>query len=169
MTKQIILLNGPSSSGKSTLAKVLRQLISEKRHQQYGIVSIDDFLEMSAGEPIYEDDVFAISSKMCEKTLELLKTTDGAIIDHVITSERIFNQLKESLSRHKLYMIKVFCPIEILREREEKRGNRCPGSAETSLQYLFPKDGYNLAVDTNSMTAAECAGKIYKTVFCDLK
>lgn len=169
MTKQVILLNGSSSSGKSTLAKALRQLIFEKRHQQYGIVSIDDFLEMSAGEPIYEDDVFAISSKMCEKPLELLKTTDGAIIDHMITSERIFNQLKESLSRHKLYMIKVFCPIEILREREEKRGNRCPGSAEASLQYLFPKDGYNLAVDTNSMTVAECAGKIYKTVFCDLK
>jgi len=169
MTKQIILLNGPSSSGKSTLAKVLRQLISEKRHQQYGIVSIDDFLEMSADEPIYEDDVFAISSKMCEKTLELLKTSDGVIIDHVITSERIFSQLKESLSQYKLYMIKVFCPIEILREREKRRGNRCPGSAEASLQYLFPKDDYDLAVDTNSMTTAECAGKTYRTVFCDLK
>lgn len=42
-------------------------------------------------------------------------------------------------------------------------------SAEASLQYLFPKDGYDLAVDTNSMTAAECAGKIYKALFCDLK
>ena len=91
------------------------------------------------------------------------------IIDHVIPSESIFSQLKESLSQYKLYMIKVFCPIEILREREKRRGNRCPGSAEASLQYLFPKDGYDLAVDTNSMTVAECAGKIYKTLFCDLK
>jgi hypothetical protein len=40
---------------------------------------------------------------------------------------------------------------------------------EGSSQYLFPKDGYDLAVYTNSMAAAECAGKTYKTVFCDLK
>ena len=169
MTKQIILLNGPSSSGKSTLAKALRQLIAEKSHEQYGIISIDDFLKMSAVDPIYEDDVFAISYEMCKKTLELLETSDGAIIDHVITSERIFRQLKESLAQHKLYMIKAFCPVEILREREKARGNRCPGSAEASLMYLFPKDGYDFAVDTNSMTTAECARKIYKTVFDGLK
>ena len=169
MPKKILLLNGSSSSGKSTLAKALRQLIAEKSHEQYGIVSIDDFLKMSADEPIYEDDVFAISYKMCKKTLGMLKISDGAIIDHVITSERIFSQMKESMLQHKLYMIKVFCPVEILREREKARGNRCSGSAEASLQYLFPKDGYDLVVNTSFMTAAECAEKIYNAVFCDLK
>ena len=61
MEKQIILLNGPSSSGKSTLAKILKELIEEKRNEKYEIISIDDFLKMTTEDVIYEDDVFEIS------------------------------------------------------------------------------------------------------------
>ena len=96
MGKQIFLLNGPSSSGKSTLAKELQKLISEKRNEKYDIISIDDFLKMNTEDTIYEDGVFEISGDLCKKVIELLKTGSGAIIDHVITSERIFNQLKET-------------------------------------------------------------------------
>ena len=61
MRRQAILLNGPSSSGKSTLARALRRLLQEQG-REFGIVSIDDLLEMSSEEPIYEDDVYAITS-----------------------------------------------------------------------------------------------------------
>ena len=44
--KQIILLNGPSSSGKSTLSKTLQKMFKE-HGKQYEIVSIDDFMEIS--------------------------------------------------------------------------------------------------------------------------
>ena len=64
MERQIILLNGPSSSGKSTLARTLQGLILEKRSEIYGIVSIDDFLKMSPTEKIYEDDVFDIIRRL---------------------------------------------------------------------------------------------------------
>ena len=98
MERQVILLNGPSSSGKSTLAKALQELIFEKRSERYGIVSIDDFLKMSIAKTIYEDDVFEKSDILCSKALEMLETGDGVIIDHVITSERIFKHLKEKES-----------------------------------------------------------------------
>ncbi|MBR4879636.1 MAG: chemotaxis protein, partial [Clostridia bacterium] len=52
------------------------------------------------------------------------------------------------------------CPVEILREREKARGDRCVGSAESSFTYLFPKDGYDIEVDTHKITADECAEKI---------
>ena len=61
MEKQIILLNGPSSAGKSTLAKALQALIEDKRKERYEIVSIDDFLKMATDDVIYEDDVYEIS------------------------------------------------------------------------------------------------------------
>ena len=35
MKLQVILLNGPSSSGKSTLAKAVQQLISAEAHERY--------------------------------------------------------------------------------------------------------------------------------------
>ena len=45
------------------------------------------------------------------------------------------------------------------------RGNRCPGSAAASDEYLFPKDGYDLTVDTHVMSSAECAEQIFQCVF----
>ena len=37
-------------------------------------------------------------------------------------------------------------------------------SAESSYTYLFPKDEYDLTVDTSIMTPAECSAKIYGTL-----
>ena len=161
MDKQVVLLNGPSSSGKSTLAKFLQRLILAKRRVHYEIVSIDDFLTMNAQDAIYEEDVYEISRDLCEAASAALKTADGVIVDHVITSKRIFDQLTNALRGYRMWMIRVSCPPEILRERETARGNRCPGSAEASAAYLFPKDGYDLTVDTHGMTAADNAGWIY--------
>ena len=155
------MLNGPSSSGKSTLSKALQGLIEEKRNEKYGIISIDDFMKLSTEETIYEDDVFEIAGDMCASALEALKTAPGVIIDHVITSERIYRQLTELLGEHRIHSVHVTCPLNVLLGREYARKNRCLGSAEASYTYLFPKDEYDLTVDTSIMTPAECSAKIY--------
>lgn len=160
MGKQIILLNGPSSSGKSTLAKKLQTQIAENKNEHYEIVSIDDFLKMTTDTPIYEDDVFEISFELCEKVVDALKSNPGAIIDHVITSERIFKQLMAAASSYDVILVHVTCPLEVLRNREENRRNRCLGSAEASYEFLYPKEGYDLTVDTFAMTIPACSLKI---------
>lgn len=162
--QEIILLNGPSSSGKSTLARSLQKFIEKKRHEKYTIISIDDFLKMTIEDVIYEDDVFQISLELCEKALEIIKSKQGVIIDHVITSERIFNQLKETLSSYPLYLVHVTCPLEVLRHRDVERKNRRVGSAESSYEYLFPREGYDLTVDTNSLSPEECCMKILEVL-----
>lgn len=164
MKKQIILLNGPSSSGKSTLSKALQGLIEEKINEKYVIISIDDFMKLSTDETIYEDDVFEISGDMCTSALEALKTSSGVIIDHVITSERIFRQLTAMLGQYRILFVHVTCPLNVLFQREHARKNRCPGSAESSYTYLFPKDEYDLTVDTSIMAPAECSAKIYEAL-----
>ncbi len=165
MKKQVILLNGPSSSGKSTLSKALAGMVEEKRNEIYAIVSIDDYMKLATDETIYEDDVFEISGDMCKGVLDAMKSSDGVIIDHVITSERIFCQLTEMLSQYRIRLVNVTCPLEVLLERELARKNRCLGSAESSYTYLFPKEGYHLRVDTSVMSSEECAGKIYSAFF----
>ena len=62
-------------------------------------------------------------------------------------------------------MIRLSCPLEVLREREAARGKCCPGSAESSTDYLFPKDGYDLTVETHGMTAADSADWVYAHCF----
>lgn len=158
--KKVFILNGASSSGKSTIAYNLQELLRARNNDEFAIVSIDDFLKMDVHEPIYEDDVFDIMPQMCERIKKELAISDGVIIDHVITSEKIYNMLLHELENYEVYKIKVSCSIKVLSERENKRGNRCIGSAEASQNYLFPTDGYNLLVDTTDMNAMECAGYI---------
>lgn len=167
MKQQVILLNGPSSSGKSTVAKALRELILAKRGERYAVVSIDDFLPMTAQDAIYEDDVFAVSPALCAAVVQALRTGDGVIVDHVITSQRIFEQLTDSLGEHPLRLIRITCPPTVLRERETARGDRCPGSAEASAAWLFPKEGYDLTVDTHGATAEDCAARIFAYCFAE--
>ena len=159
-TKPVILLNGSSSSGKSTLSKALQTLIYDLRGERFEIISIDDHMKIAEDETIYEDDVFEISGDMCESVLKALETTDGVIIDHVITSERIYEQLCGAMQDCDLHTVHVDCPLETIRKREQERGNRCAGSAESSYIYLYPKEGYDITVDTGAMTAQECALKI---------
>ncbi|MBR6029368.1 MAG: AAA family ATPase [Clostridia bacterium] len=165
MPGRIILLNGPSSSGKSTLAKALQALIREKRNEMYGIVSIDDFMKIAEDETIYEDDVFEISGDMCAKAIDEMRTAPGVIIDHVITSRRIFDQLREMLGAYALYLVRVTCPHEELLRREAERGNRCPGSAEASEKYLYPQEGYDLTVNTFAASPEACAAVIADALF----
>ena len=165
--RQAILLNGPSSSGKSTLAKALQERIKENGSEGFEVVSIDDFMQTDPLETIYEEDVFAVSGDLCKRVLEVLETGSGVIIDHVITSERIFRQMKEMLHAYPLRLVHITCPPEVLRERERARGDRCAGSAEASAEYLFPKEGYDLTVDTGRTPAAENASLIYKRFFAD--
>lgn len=162
MSLKVILLNGPSSSGKSTLAIALQAYIQETRNEKYSIVSIDEFLEMTLGKNIYEDDVFEISSQLCEKSLEILKNNQGLIIDHVITSERIFNQITEALSTYGIIFVHVTCPLDELKKREILRNNRCVGSAQASFEYLFPQDNYDLTINTFELTVKECSQEIVK-------
>ena len=159
--KQIILLNGPSSSGKSTLSKTLQQLF-KLNNKQYEIVSIDDFMKISTSETIYEDDVFEISQDMCNAAIKLLEKAEGVIVDHVITSERIFKQFINMAKPYKLLTVHVTCPLDTLIKREKERGNRCLGSSESSYKYLYPKDGYDLTVDTHLLAKEECGLEVYK-------
>ncbi|NLO83958.1 MAG: GNAT family N-acetyltransferase [Clostridiales bacterium] len=156
---EAVLLNGPSSSGKSTISAALQTALRE-RGKDFAVVSIDDFLQMDAGEVIYEDDVFEISQTLCDHALLLLKEADGIIIDHVITSQRIFEQLESAFSPFSFFTAKVTGPMDELNRREALRGDRCPGSAASSLEYLYPQDAYDITVDTFAHTPKECALQI---------
>lgn len=155
----VILLNGPSSAGKSSIAKALQQLLLD-RGTDAVILSLDDYLQMSANEPIWEDDVFAIIPRMCEGIEAALRDGKTVIIDHVITSFRIWQALCNAVSESQKKTVLVSCDVETLRRREAERGDRCAGSAEASLQYLYPKTGYDLCVDSSEASPEALAEEI---------
>ena len=158
-----ILLNGPSSAGKSTLSKELQRRLAGKGVEAE-IISIDDYMVTDPKETIYEDDIYEIMPAMCEGMKLALKAGKTVIVDHAITSERIYEAFMDATKGYQVLTVKVTCDLEILRRREQERGDRCPGSAEASLQYLWPKEGYDLCVDSGTHTAAENAQIILERV-----
>ena len=148
----VILLNGPSSAGKSSIAKALRQLLLDSGANAV-ILSLDDYLQMSTNEPIWEDDVFAIIPR--------IKTV---IIDHVITSARIYGALSHAVAGFQMKTVLVRCDVETLRRREAERGDRCVGSAEVSAQFLYPKTEYDLCIDSSNKSPAALAEEIVRSL-----
>jgi len=162
MCVSAFLLNGPSSAGKSSIAKMLKEIFYNESGLEYKIITLDDYLEMSSEESIWEDDVFETTSLMCKDIMQSLEDGYGVILDHVMTSERIYQSVKSALPKNSVMKVLVTCSLEILRKREKDRGNRCVGSAEASLQYLFPKDGYDILVDTGELSTEDAVDAIVR-------
>ncbi len=155
----IILLNGPSSAGKSTIAARLSELMRDAGVPS-AVVSIDDHMKLAPGERVWEDDVFEIMPGMCAAVEAALARGDTVIVDHVITSARIYELLRAAAAGRDMFTVLVHCSPAILREREAARGDRHIGSAEESARYLYPKDGYDLSVDSGVLTPGEAADQI---------
>lgn len=87
------------------------------------------------------------------------------IVDSILLT--LYNSLEELISVLKDYsvlFVHVTCSIEDLRKREIERGDREQGQAESQLQYLVPKDIYDLTVDTSLFDVDNCAEKILEIV-----
>jgi chloramphenicol 3-O phosphotransferase len=160
----IVLLNGPSSSGKSSISRELQRKLNANGFDSI-IISLDDYLKMSVDEPIWEDDVFAIIQKMYEDISQALQLNKKVIVDHVITSERIYEALLKAIAGYNMKRVMVKCSIDILRKREVERANRFIGSAEASLEYLFPKNGYDLIINSEQTSPAKSAELILEKYF----
>ena len=156
---QLILLNGPSSAGKSTIAGELQRMLA-LRGICAVIISIDDYMKIGTDEEIWEDDVFEVMPDMCRDITAALTEGKWVIADHVITSTRIYEALVDATAGSGMLRVLVNCSLETLRKREKERGNRYPGSAEASFRYLYPKDGYDLEINSGETGPAVSAERI---------
>ncbi len=160
---RMLLLNGPSSAGKSTIAHELRRQL-RLRGTDPAVISIDDYMKISTDEEIWEDDVFEIMPDMCRDIGAALRQGKWVIVDHVITSARIYDAVLRAAAGFKVTAVLVTCRLETLRRRERERGNRFAGTAEASFQYLYPREGYDLRIDSEESEPAASAERIIETL-----
>ena len=144
---KIIFLNGVSSSGKSTLAKLLQGKLTEP----YCWLSLDNFLS-TIHDKFYNSEYRATlrqAMRAMHHTIKLFSDLGlNVIVDHVLEKQEWLEECVKILNESPVLFVHVTCPLEELRRREKERGDRPIGQAEGQLTQLNPKDTYDITVDT---------------------
>jgi chloramphenicol 3-O phosphotransferase len=182
---KVIFLNGPSSSGKTSIAKLLQ----EKLPEPYLRVGIDQLIEMMParlndweGNTIEklgfywekDHDTYGkkisriqmgpyaqkINNALRSIVLTMLKEGFNIIVDDVCISRESFFRWQKILSIYNTLYVGISAPVEILELREKARGDRVHGSARAQHEVSHDGNQYNLMLDTSTNSIEECVAKI---------
>ena len=166
----ILLLNGTSSSGKTSLAKAMQSAMPER---QFLHVRLDAFREMepagffgasqAASAPLR---VAALCRAMHAAVAEYAGHGQNVIFDHVL-SAAAWHYLLEDFDKETLYLIEVQCAIGELLRREAARCDRPPGLAQSQVDAIHAGRDYDLSIDTTSSDPARCAASVREWLLRD--
>ena len=183
---KIILLNGSSSSGKTTLALALQQAI----RAPYQHIALDQFRDGMSGryrglnsppdtpgeqglnivpvtmgaQRVTEIRFGQIGQNMLRAMRRAIRTFvlegQNVIIDDLMFEKDFLVDYINVLVDMKVLFVGVKCSLDIVNERESKRAGRFPGTATSHFERVHQHAIYDLEVDTRKASPAECAQKI---------
>lgn len=123
----IVVLNGPSSAGKSTLAKYLCENLSEPHLH----VELDAFRNMEPAnyweveKQVTQVRVAALCRAINATASTFSRHGQAVIVDHVLSTDA-WRYMLADLADLPVLIVGVFCSLEILIERELIRRDRRP-------------------------------------------
>jgi chloramphenicol 3-O phosphotransferase len=169
MEGNIILVNGASSSGKSTLSKALQ----EKLEQPFWHYSIDHLLaanilphaRIKSNEFLWSDMRPQFFAGFHHSLPALAKAGNNLIVEHIVETKAWMNLLLELLEPFDVFFVGVHCPLFELERREIERGNRRIGEARQDFEIVHTFGLYDLEIDAknNSDANVETVISAWKT------
>ena len=173
----IILLNGTSSSGKTTLAKALQRALPTP-YLHIGIDTVvfalpPQYLDPPRWHEVFEyrgsgDDLRITAGPLGHRLVRTLHrmvatasdTGWDVIVDHVLLDPSWAEDAVHTLGRHPLLAVGVRCPLDEVVRRERARSDRTLGQARAQFDAVHAHLRYDLEVDTSRQDPAACAAKI---------
>ena len=156
---RILLLNGPSSVGKTTLSWELQT----KAPSFWYWLPLDCFLEAVPSQQWEknEGDGFRTAFDLHHECVKIVSDLGkDVIVDTVICGRDSFYSFEKRLYGYPVIMVKVTCPVKELNRRELARGDRDIGLASGQAEIIVPQQSYDLIVDTNKQSTEECTRQI---------
>ena len=185
----VIILSGPSASGKSSIQKKIQEYFDEP-FLSLGIDNLFDEIlpdyyglgEVKPKGRFSEKDIRYVETLELEgkKAIKLFvgplgrKVVSGmhrsiasyahagnyVVVDYILYEKGWFSELVEELKGVKVYYIGIQFPIEAIEERERKRATSPIGHARSHYKEAHFYDNYDLLIDNPKLTAEEIALKI---------
>lgn len=171
---KIIVINGASSSGKSSLLSALQRDFEEP----YLDCGIDKFIWMLPARyldrPLW-DEVLGLAAEagpaghrlfsgMHEALAVLSRTGNNLLVDHVFVEKAWVMQCARLFAELPAYLIGLRCPLNVLEERERSRKDRTLGQARTQHELVHHHVYYDLELDTAELSVEECAERVMSLV-----
>ena len=153
----IVVLNGPSSAGKSTLARAVRARLGIAS----AAVAVDRlfaFMHPDA-RPTWTwyaaltDAAFRTAAAFADAGFDVIADTVFERADCLDLMHRAFGDRTH-------HLVAVTAPVDILEARERERGNRPIGLARGQHDRVFHGARYALQLDTASQPTDECVDRI---------
>lgn len=165
----IVILNGTSSSGKTTLARAFQEL-APTIFLNFSIDSIFDALPKSTHERVTGGlTIPALPFAEIHKAFyacvrELAALGRDLIIDNAITSRAQAEMLVAGAGGHRVLLVSVSCPPGVLAQRERARGDRNLGLAARQLDSIDRWVDYDLRIDTSAGRVQADAARVLETL-----
>lgn len=181
---QIIYLNGPTSSGKTTIARALQNKLSEP----FLVIGIDQILYMmrdqlndwhtntqapgfswipvkgADGSTLYKLHVGPFGQRMCQAfkdiVVTLAKSGHYIIVDDVSFGKEQVDEWRKALAPFKVLWIGITAPIDVLEKRERERGDRKIGSTRWQAEHVHEGVEYDFMINTAEKSLDEVVALI---------
>jgi chloramphenicol 3-O phosphotransferase len=168
---QVIVLNGGSSSGKTTIAARLQELLPGD-WQRYGIDDLVDALPVGAGIAFGEHGEVEVDERFRELETAWLSgigamARAGArvILDDVFLGGAASQErTRAHLAGLDVLWVGVHCDPSVAAAREATRDDRIAGMAASQATIVHEGVAYDLEVDTTHTAPIECARAIAEQV-----
>ena len=157
----VIVLHGPTSAGKSTIAKALQATAPAPAFH----VSLDAFVTMSNRRDMRSDEERQQAYHIhCENLRSTLTRVLGAqfdvILDLVLRDEAELEATLRVLGGRPTCFVGVSAPLNVLEERERAREDRGAGMAREQVGHPAYARPYDLTIETSTCSPAEAAATI---------
>ncbi len=179
------MLNGTSSSGKSTLMRALQARLDgawlgvgidtvvfalPKRYLDQPLWA-EVFRYVDAG-PGADAPFLIEAGELGERLVSglhrmiasLADAGLSVIVDHVLLEPDWTLDLARGLAAHEVLFVGVRCPRDVVVERERTRRDRTIGQAAAQFDVVHQTGGYDLEVDTSVQSPEEAAEVIARVV-----
>ncbi|MGW1610784.1 phosphotransferase-like protein [Streptomyces sp. NPDC002285] len=153
----VVLLNGTSSSGKSSIARALLDVLDGTWFH----LPVDAFHAMRGGSPLADEDLQSEIDRTAKgfhrAVAGMAAGGNNLVVDYPLSRRWRLLDLLDLLVPEDTVLIGVRCPLPELERRERERGDRQPGLAALQFAQVHSHGPHDLDVHTDVLTPAECA------------